>query len=152
MHKAAVTASLVLQGYVVAFILLHDWIPLGRLNNLRGVQSVDPLAVRVRVTLLSALPFALCLAFSIAEAGLPRYPLWVMIWLWATYGIAAVGAVRAWWWPYLGPGDPVRAERYKVRFAGTHTFLRERNGIAPDTLHVSLHLVLFAILALLTML
>jgi hypothetical protein len=36
-----------------------------------------------------------------------------------------------------------------VIFAGTHRFLPQRNGMAPDTLHVTFHLVLVAAAALL---
>jgi hypothetical protein len=151
MHCAVVDLLVGMQCYAVAFILFHDWVPLGTLNNLGGVRAVDSLGKRVWVTLLSALPFGLCLWFSIEYAGAPAYPRWVMIWLWVTYGLGALGALRAWWWPYLGPGDPVRAERYRVRFPETHRFLPTRNGIAPDTLHVALHLVLLGVLALLAL-
>jgi len=29
------------QSFVVLFIALHDWVPLGKLNNLAGVRAVD---------------------------------------------------------------------------------------------------------------
>jgi hypothetical protein len=52
--------------------------------------------------------------------------------------------LRAWWVPYLRVADPVRAARYRNRFANTHAFLPERNGIRPDTLHVTFHAVFIA--------
>ena len=36
-----VGALLGCQCLVVLFIALHDWIPLGKLNNLAGIRSVD---------------------------------------------------------------------------------------------------------------
>jgi hypothetical protein len=49
--------------------------------------------------------------------------------------------LRAWWIPYLVSPDKERAARYQVIFAGTHSSLPKRNGMAPDTLHTLFHLV-----------
>lgn len=62
---AAVTAFLLCQLYVVLFIALHDWLPLGSLNNLAGIRAVDTRMQLVRTTVLSALPFAVGLAGSV---------------------------------------------------------------------------------------
>ena len=40
------TTFLALQTYVVVFLLFHDWIPLGRLNNLAAIRSQDALLHR----------------------------------------------------------------------------------------------------------
>ncbi|HTV95076.1 MAG TPA: hypothetical protein VME42_03720 [Steroidobacteraceae bacterium] len=64
----------------------------------------------------------------------------------------AYGILRAWWIPYLGAPDPHRAQRYRIRFAGTHALLPERNGMRPDTLHVAFHTLVVAILILLALL
>ena len=32
----------VLQAFVVVFIALHDWIPLGKLNNVKAARASDP--------------------------------------------------------------------------------------------------------------
>jgi len=37
MHSVAMVALLALQCLVVLFVALHNWIPLGRLNNVTGV-------------------------------------------------------------------------------------------------------------------
>jgi hypothetical protein len=75
--------------------------------------------------------------------------MWLQMWLWCTYGAVLLGAVLAWWGPYLLWHSPERSERYKVRFAGTMKFLPERHGFAPDTLHVIYHLCVIATLVLL---
>jgi hypothetical protein len=149
LNRPVATAVLALQSFQVLFLLLHDWIPLGSLNDLQGVRAVDSLAKRVVGTLVSALPFALGLVFSCAYAARERYPKWVVIWLWASYGLLFAGEIRAWWWPYLWRADPELAARYRVRFANAHTFLPERNGIAPDTLHLILHAATMSTLLLL---
>jgi hypothetical protein len=141
-------AFLLCQLYVVLFIALHDWLPLGRLNNLAGIRAVDTKQQLLRTTILSTLPFAVGLIGSVYYSH--RYfPMWLMWVLWITYGAGLYGILRAWYVPYLFAGDPARAERYRERFANTHAFLPMRNGIRPDTLHVSFHAVMVVILALL---
>jgi len=141
------------QLFVVAFIAIHDWIPLGKLNNLTGIRAVDTQGRLLRVTVLSTLPFAVGLVASIyyakSDYAKSGFPMWVMTWLWISYGSGVYGMLRAWWIPYLLVPDPVRAARYQQRFAHTHAFLPARNGIRPDTLHVCFHLVLITFVILL---
>jgi hypothetical protein len=146
-----VIAFIACQFYVVLFIAIHDWIPLGRLNNLQGIRSVDSTGKLLLTTFLSTLPFAIGLAGSIyyASAGFPPWLWWC---LWITYGAGCYGMLRAWWLPYLVIEDPARAARYRARFAHTHAFLPERNGIRPDTLHVTFHAVLLTATILLALL
>lgn len=136
------------QVMAVVFLALHDWVPLGKLNNVAGL-AVDTTNRLVFTTALSTMPFAAVLVVSIRFASI-KYPTWLMWWLWGTYLVCAYGILRAWWIPYLGTPDPDRAKRYRVRFAGTHAFLPERNGIRPDTLHVAFHALVVAILAVLS--
>jgi hypothetical protein len=139
---------LALQTLVVTFLLFHDWIPLGRLNNLAAIRGQDTLLRRVFVTLLAAVPAAICLFLSVRHFG-RSYPDWLETWLWITYGVFIAGMLRAWWIPYLVLPDAERAARYQIIFAGTHSFLPRRNGIAPDTLHTLFHLVTLATLVVL---
>jgi hypothetical protein len=144
------TTFLTLQTVVVAFLLFHDWIPLGRLNNLAAIRGQDTLLRRVFVTLLPAVPAAIGLFFSARHFG-RSYPDGLEMLLWITYGVFIVGMLRAWWIPYLVLPDPERAARYQIIFAGTHSFLPRRNGMAPDTLHTLFHLVTLATLVALFM-
>jgi hypothetical protein len=139
-----------LQIFNVIFLLFHDWIPLGSLNNLAAIRGQDSLMRRVFVTLLAGVPAAICLYLSAQFFGQP-YPLWVELWLWITYGLLFLGLLRAWWIPYLVLEDAPRAARYQTIFAGTHSFLPRHNGIAPDTLHTLFHLAIAATLVLLIM-
>jgi len=142
------TALLALQGFVVVFLLFHDWVPLGRLNNVAAVKSEDSRLRTIFVTLLPAVPAAICLYYSARYFG-RAYPDWLEMWFWITYGVFLAGMLRAWWIPYLFVPDKERAERYQILFAGTHSFLPRRNGIIPDTLHVSFHLVTVATMVML---
>ncbi|HEX3672889.1 MAG TPA: hypothetical protein VHU87_01325 [Rhizomicrobium sp.] len=143
-----VKALVALQGFVVLFIALHDWVPLGRLNDVKAVQAADSRVRLVSVTLLSTLPFAIGLAATAWYAD-TRFPGWLNWWLWISYGTALYGLLRAWWIPYLLVPNPVRAARYRTMFGRTITFLPERNGISPNVLHVTLHIVIVAIAVLL---
>jgi hypothetical protein len=143
-----IDAFLACQLFVVLFIALHDWIPLGSLNNLKGAHSADPRAKLVQVTLLSTLPFAIGLVGSAYYAS-TRFPTWLVWLLWITYGGAMYGMLRTWYVPYLLVAEAARVERYQKMFSHTHAFLPTRNGIAPNTLHVIFHAILIATVALL---
>jgi len=137
-----------LQVFNVAFLLLHDWIPLGRLNNLSAIRSQDKLSRSVFVTLLPLVPAVICLFYSARYFGQP-YPDWIAMWLWITYGLFFLGLLRAWWVPYLVLRDLERAARYRIIFANTHSFLPQHNGMAPDTLHTLFHIAIAATLLVL---
>jgi hypothetical protein len=143
--KAFEMPFLALQSFVVVFLLFHDWIPLGRLNNLAAIRGQDTRVHRIFVTLLPGVPAAIGLFFSARHFG-QSYPDWLEMLLWITYSVFILGMLRAWWIPYLVLPDAERAARYQIIFAGTHSFLPRRNGMAPDTLHTVFHLVTLATL------
>jgi hypothetical protein len=143
-----IDAFLACQLFVVLFIALHDWIPLGSLNNLKGVHSADSGGELIVVTALSTLPFAIGLVGSAYYAS-TRFPTWLVWLLWITYGGAMYGMLRTWYVPYLLVAEPARVTRYQKMFLHTHAFLPTRNGIAPNTLHVVFHAVLTATVVLL---
>jgi hypothetical protein len=136
---------LVLQMFIVVFLLFHDWAPLGRWNNGAAKQCEDKRLHLVLTTLLAALPAGIGLFYSASYFGRP-YPHWLEMLLWITYGLLFLGLLRAWWIPYLVLPDEKRAARYQTIFADTYTFLPRRNGIAPDALHCMLHLAIVAML------
>lgn len=137
-----------LQAFQVAFLWLHDWVPLGRLNDITAVQSQDTKQRLLAVTFLSSVFHSAGLFLSWQYFGEP-YPLWLRIYLWVIYSGLLVGQLRAWWVPYLLLPESQRAKRYQLMFARTHSFLPERNGITPNTLHIILHLTTAATLAIL---
>ena len=127
-----------LQGVQVLILWLHDWLPLGTLNDVERVQAQDTRARLVRVTLVQSVPFTLGLAFSLFYRW-TGHPAWLWSWLWVSYLLLFAGELRAWWWPYLVRAEPERAARYQRMFRGTHAFLPARNGVQPNTLHCMLH-------------
>jgi hypothetical protein len=151
MHPIAMVALLALQCFDVVFLALHDWIPLGSLNDLKGVRAANPGSKLLTTTLISFAPYAVGLAGSILYFG-RTYPGWLYWWLWISYVLLLCGQLRAWWIPYLFRPEPERAARYKVMFGATHAFLPERNGIRLNTLHVVFHAATLALLIALSVL
>jgi hypothetical protein len=139
------TILLVLQICQVLFLWFHDWIPLGRFNDVTAVRSQDTSLRLIAVTLIQSVPFTFGLLFSILNFGRP-YPHWLYMWLWISYGLIFVGQIRAWWIPYLFHSEPARAARYQMMFGNTHRFLPIRNGLVPNTAHIMLHLATAATL------
>ena len=139
-----------LQTFQVLFLALHDWVPLSCLNNVETARSENPGGRLFWTTVISTAPYAVGLAFSIADFGRP-YPGWLIYWLWISYVLLFLGQLRAWWVPYLLAPDPVRAARYRVMFANTWAFLPERNGIVPNALHIILHISTLATLVVLAL-
>jgi hypothetical protein len=142
------TSLIGLQAFQVAFLWLHDWIPLGRLNDVAAVRRQDPIGRLILGTLISSAPFTVGLFFSARHLH-SALPGWLTIWLWVSYGLLFLGELQAWWVPYLLRPDPERAERYRAMFGNTIAFLPIRNGIVPNTLHILLHVATLATLVLL---
>jgi hypothetical protein len=148
MHPIAIGALFGLQCFHVLFLGLHDWIPLGPLNDVKAVRDANPGRKLLAGTLISLIPFVFGLAASAIYLG-RSYPLWLLWWLWVSYGLLFFGELKAWWIPYFFRPEPALAARYQVMFSNTHAFLPARNGIRPNTLHVILHTVTLATLVVL---
>ncbi len=148
MHSVAIWALFVLQVFHVLFLALHDWIPLGSLNDLRAVHAENSRSKLIADTLMGAAPFAFGLVASTVHLGQPL-PAWLFDYLGISYVLLFMGELQAWWIPYFFRSDPARAARYQTMFGNTHAFLPERNGIRPNTLHIILHVATLATLAVL---
>lgn len=131
------------QGLILLFMLFHDWVPLGNLNDLEGIRSQNTTEEIVRTTAFNTASILVVLVLTLTFAG-KRYPVWVRIWLVAHLGGVLLGALKAWWIPYFFGADPDLAARYEAMFGNTHAFLPEMNGIVPNTIHVLFHLTLAA--------
>lgn len=127
-----------LQAVQVAILWLHDWVPLTPLNDVSAVRGADSTSHLITTTLIQSVPYTIGFIFSLIGLA-SGFPGWLWYWLWISYGILFAGELRAWWLPYLIRPEPERAARYHTMFGATHAFLPKRNGIAPNTLHVALH-------------
>ena len=118
---------LALQAFQVIFLWIHDWVPLGRLNDVAEVRRADTPTRLVTVTLIQSVPFTIGLVFS-AFYLKQQYPMWLDEWLWISYGLLLIGQLRAWWVPYLFKSDPERVERYQKMFGNTIHSCRNITG------------------------
>ena len=116
-------ALVVAQALLVAFLWTHDWIPLGRLNDVAAVRAANTRARLVAITLIQSLPFTVLLALSVARWVGVRVP-GLTTALWIAYSILLAGELRGWWWPWL---------------------------VRPNTAHVMLHTCTALVLILLTL-
>jgi hypothetical protein len=130
------TAILALQSFHVLFLALHDWVPLGKLNNVKAASN--PGGELMLNTVVSTTPYAFGLVASIFywPRGLPG---WLHIYLLISYGLLFLGELKAWWIPYFFGAKPELVSRYQAMFG----------GILPNTLHVFLHSATVALLILL---
>jgi len=134
-----------LQCFAALFVGLHNWIPLGSLNDVKAVRTIFPTGKLLVTTLTNFTPVAIGLAGSVFYVR-RGFPDWLFWFLWIFYGLACYGSLMAWWIPYFFRPDPERVARDRVMYASTHSFLPERNGIRPNTLHVIFDVVNVAIL------
>jgi hypothetical protein len=81
---------LALQVFQVLFLWVHDWIPLGRLNDVAAVRSKDTRRRLVTVTLIQSVPWTIGLCFSLLHFRQP-YPDWLYDWLVISYGLLFIG-------------------------------------------------------------
>src|ERR1700746_3339327 len=72
MHPITVDALLALQSFHVLFLALLDWIPLGTLNDVKGVRAANSGGKLLAATLISLAPFAVGLAASASYFGRGR--------------------------------------------------------------------------------
>ena len=129
---------LALQVFHVAFLLLHDWVPLGTLNDVAAVRRESSVAKLITATVVSTLPYGIALGFSLHDQH-HGYPHWLFTFLWIAYVLLLAGELQAWWVPYFRGATPERIERYAAMFGNTHAFLASRNGVRINTLHCILH-------------
>ncbi|QUW23564.1 hypothetical protein JSQ81_08700 [Sporosarcina sp. Marseille-Q4063] len=124
------------------FMMLHDWVPLGSLNDIQAVSAESSKKELVIVTSIGAMQILLVMTILLFFIG-KNYPIWAKLWLFIHPSCIFVGAMMSWWIPYLfGFGAEERAERYQVIFGNTHSLLPVKNGIVPNTLHSLFHMTL----------
>jgi hypothetical protein len=136
-----------LQIFQLLFLLLHDWVPLGNLNNVSAFQKSTTAPQKALSLLVPSIPVVIGLGFTLrSTAHAPSISFRIA--LSAVYGFLFLGELEAWWIPYGFGTSAERAARYRTLFAGTHSFLSSRHGITPNTLHVALHAATLATLIL----
>ncbi|MBY7141892.1 hypothetical protein KFZ56_02075 [Virgibacillus sp. NKC19-3] len=136
--------KMLVWGYAVIllFMIVQDLVPLGSLNDIEAIASIQSFHDIVVVTMIGVVQIVLLMAGVWFFMG-KRYPIWARIWLIVHPSCILLGAIISWWIPYLfGIGAEDKIERYAMMFGNTHTFLPLMNGMVPNTLHTIFHLLL----------
>ncbi|TFJ91857.1 hypothetical protein [Lentibacillus salicampi] len=135
-------------AYIFLFMIVQDLIPLGTLNDVEAIASLQSFSETLAVTAVGVVQILLLMGGILFFIG-KRYPVLIRIWLIVHPSCIFLGALVAWWIPYLfGIGVEERATRYNAMFGDTHAFLPVMNGIVPNTLHTTFHFVLFVCIML----
>lgn len=137
-----------LQLFQVVVLLLHDWLPLGRLNELAAARRVHSARELALGTVIGSLLPAIGLALSVSPVAI-RHARGLDLYLLGAYGFLFLGELEAWWVPMLLWPQPKRAREYEQLDARTWAFLPARNGIRVNALHVVLHAATVATLLVL---
>lgn len=133
---------------VLIFMMIHDWLPLGILNDIEAIREVHSFNGLLITTLINVTQIIVLLGLVTMFMG-KQYPIWIKLWLIIHQSCIFIGAFLSWWLPYFfGIGAADRAERYQQMFGNTHSFLPEMNGIVPNTIHVFFHLTLLSCIIL----
>lgn len=149
-REIRLSEKLLLAGlsFILLFMILHDWVPLGSLNDVQAISEDRSFKELLVVTLVGVFQIILLMGLVIIFMG-KRYPIWIKLWLVIHQTCIFAGALWAWWIPYFfGIGAEERVERYELMFGNTHTFLPEMHGIAPNTIHTIFHLTLLTCIIL----
>jgi hypothetical protein len=137
-------ALIVLQLYMVLFLLLHDWVKIGPFTDPTGFGDENSLGELIFQTVVNTLPILIGFVLALLYMG-KRFPIGAKIYICLLYPIYLFGEFQAWWLPYffgkaLGRDIDEVVARYEVMFGNTHAFLPPLNGIVVNTAHVLLHL------------
>src|SRR5690625_2794028 len=135
-------------AYILLYMIVQDLIPLGTLNDVKAIASLQSINETLVVTMIGVVQILLLMGGILFFIG-KRYPILIRIWLIVHPSCIFLGAIMAWWVPYLfGIGAEERMERYNAMFGNTHAFLPVMNGIVPNTLHTTFHISLFVCIIL----
>ncbi|MCB9493300.1 MAG: hypothetical protein H6679_03430 [Epsilonproteobacteria bacterium] len=138
-----ITFFITLQVVLLFFMVLHDWLPLPPLNDTQAIKEAEGNWRRFVDASINGLfvfiPLLLTLKYQHAFM-----PFWTKVSVNLFYTILTIGTIAAWWVPYFF-GSPAKHKLHFTKFKKTHHFLPARgDNVTPNTLHVILHLQIWA--------
>lgn len=142
--KIMIPIFITLQSILLFFMLFHDWIAFPPFNDVEKIKLSDKLiqAVINGVTVVIPLLITL-LAYHRSYLSFSA-----SINIFIFYFILSVGTILSWWIPYLFGSSQKHKQAFN-KFKNTHHFLPKRgDNVVPNTLHVVLHLQIWACLVI----
>ncbi|MGA9530651.1 MAG: hypothetical protein WBQ73_02060 [Candidatus Babeliales bacterium] len=137
-----VTFYLFLQSVLLVLLVLHDWVHLPPLTDIRAMEKMGSFRGR----LINSGLFFLCVAFplSLSWYYAPHFPQWALFTIVFIYSVLSAGAIIAWWVPYFFGGYSKEYKRGFDEYKLTHRFLPTiSDHIVPNTAHVIIHICIW---------
>ncbi|MBX9831391.1 hypothetical protein K2X40_05510 [Candidatus Babeliales bacterium] len=142
----AVSFFIILQIILLGFMALHDWVHVPPLTNIPDLKKSHSFKDRLLTALVNAGFVLIPLILTVQYRS--HFPRQVLLIITIFYSILTLGTLCAWWVPYIF-GSSQKHKQAFIEYRNTHHFLPARgDNVVPNTLHVILHLQVWACLAL----
>lgn len=132
-------------------LLIHDWINIFPINDVRGMNEVIPRPTKIMVMVGNVLPPVLVLVMESRLFGRHK-PLGVGLYFAIYFGITLAMMYLSWYHPYFFGATAEEKERYRKAYGRTLQILPRRgDNPRPNTIHLFLHTI-FIVNAVLSLL
>lgn len=141
------TFFIIVQFILLIFMLFHDWIPISPWNDIPTLRLKDGFFYRALSSVINgaAVLIPLLITWKYHRTILP---LSAAIEITAFYVLLTIGTIFSWWVPYIFGSSEKHKQQFS-KFKNTHHFLPPRQDhVVPNTLHVILHLQVWACLVI----
>lgn len=139
---------IIIQSILLIFMLFHDWIPIPPFNDIEALKKSDSTFYRLLGSLVNGMFVLIPLIITLRCYQQTPVPLIAMVTVLTYYLLLTIGTILSWWIPYYWGSSQKLKEEFS-KFKNTHHFLPARgDNVIPNTLHVILHLQVWACLAI----
>lgn len=139
---------ILLQLILFLFMIFHDWISVPPFNDIKTLKISDSYFYRLLGSAINGIVVLIPLIITWHYYRQSAFPLSAIITISIFYFILTIGTILSWWVPYIF-GSSQKHKLEFSKFNHTHHFLPKRgDNVIPNTLHVILHLQVWACLAI----
>lgn len=143
-----ITVFILLQFLLLLFMVFHDWISIPPFNDIEALKTSDNHFYRILGSLINGLIVFFPLLITVKYYQMDSFPLSAINTICIFYFILSLGTILSWWVPYVFGSSTKHKEAFR-KFEKTHHFLPRRgDNVIPNTLHVVLHLQVWACFAM----
>jgi len=133
--------SLVCSILITLFLLLHDWINIYPLNDLKTFNKHCSLRNKILMTIVNT-PFFIVYTLILLYYWATPFPLYAKIYMVTCNLLFMSGILFSWWFPYLFGWLLSQVQELRETYGKTHAFLPKiNNNPIPNTLHVLFHCI-----------
>lgn len=137
-----------LQFILFLLMIFHDWISVPPLNDIPALKREDTTFYRLLGSIVNGVLVLIPLTLTLVYVNTPVLPFWAGMSISLFYLLLTIGSTLSWWVPYFFGSSPQHKQAF-AKFKNTHHFLPAiGNNVVPNTLHVILHLCIWACLGL----